>query len=77
MAPPAGFQSRFDFVICAGVMEHIPPPIQVAFANLRSLLRPGGLLLFSVPYSCDDKTVEYFPDCIGLKSWETAPSAIS
>ena len=62
MAPPAGFQSRFDFIICADVMEHIPPPIQVAFANLRTLLRPGGLLLFSVPYSRDDKTVEYFPD---------------
>lgn len=60
--PPAGFRNRFDFVICADVLEHVVPPISFAFRNLHNLLRAGGLLLLTVPYGRDEETVEYFPD---------------
>ena len=60
--PPSVFQNRFDFVISAEVMEHVPPPIDIAFRNLRSLLRSSGLLVFSVPFTDATETVEHFPD---------------
>jgi SAM-dependent methyltransferase len=51
-----------DFVICTEVFEHIAPPLQRSFNNLRSLLRPGGVLVFSVPTIEARETVEHFPD---------------
>lgn len=60
--PNPGLLGRFDFVVCAEVMEHVPPPIQTAFGNLRSLLRPNGLLVLSVPFELEGETVEHFPD---------------
>jgi SAM-dependent methyltransferase len=51
-----------DFVICSEVLEHVPLPIEVPFANLRSLLKPGGLLVFSVPSTDAAVTSEHYPD---------------
>jgi SAM-dependent methyltransferase len=51
-----------DFVVCSEVFEHVLPPVQRAFDNLRLLLRPGGLLVFSVPTIEGPETVEHFPD---------------
>lgn len=61
-AIPPGWRHRFDVVICSDVLEHVNPPIGDAFGNLRDLLKPGGLLLLTVPYSSQDATVEHFPD---------------
>jgi SAM-dependent methyltransferase len=61
-SPPERFLSRFHFVVCADVMEHVRPPIDTAFRNLRSLLKPGGLLVLSVPFGLEGDTVEHFPD---------------
>jgi len=44
------------------VFEHVPPPLRPAWAGLFELLRPGGLLVFSVPYRADGETVEHYPD---------------
>ncbi|MFN8557439.1 MAG: glycosyltransferase [Dehalococcoidia bacterium] len=54
----------FDFVICADVMEHVPPPTGPAFANLRRLLKDDGVLVFTVPYRSLPwtETEEHFPD---------------
>lgn len=60
--PPPDLRGRFDFVICAEIMEHVPPPIAGAFENLCSLLRPSGLLIFSVPYTDECETLEHFPE---------------
>jgi len=53
-----------DFVIASDVFEHVSPPVSRAFHNLRRLLKPGGVLLFSAPYtnSAGAMTVEHFPD---------------
>lgn len=51
-----------DFVVCSEIFEHLAPPLQKAFANLRALLRPGGLLVFSVPTTAAAETVEHFPN---------------
>ena len=45
----AGLASRFDAVVCAGVVEHIPHTPKRLLQNLTSLLRPGGVLLVDTP----------------------------
>ena len=52
----------YDFIIASDVFEHVVPPVSRAFRNALRLLKPGGVLIFSVPFSLDDDTVEHFPD---------------
>jgi hypothetical protein len=59
-SPPT--YSELDFVISSDVFEHIKPPTDHAFRNLRRMLRVGGSLVFSVPYSSNDATIEHFPN---------------
>ena len=59
---PGEHTGRYDLVVCSEVFEHVPAPLEPAFAGLFELLRPGGLLVFSVPYTADGETVEHFPD---------------
>jgi GT2 family glycosyltransferase/SAM-dependent methyltransferase len=58
----AGREGAFDFVISTEVFEHIAPPVQAGFQNLRRLLKPSGVLIFSVPYTLDPATIEHFPE---------------
>jgi SAM-dependent methyltransferase len=50
-----------DFVIASAVFEHVRPPVDIAFKNVRRLLKTGGVFVFSVPY-VPGSTVEHFPD---------------
>jgi SAM-dependent methyltransferase len=52
---------KYDFVLCSDVFEHVAPPISKAFENASQLLKPGGVLIFSVPYSSGE-TREHFPE---------------
>lgn len=52
---------KYDFVISSDVFEHILPPLQQGFDNLLALLKPGGCLIFSVPYTRTAHTVEHYP----------------
>lgn len=61
-APEAAWLGQMDFLISSDVLEHVCQPLQAAFDNLWRLLRPGGHLVFSVPYTREAKTVEHFPD---------------
>lgn len=60
--PDPGDFGRYDFILSAEVMEHVPPPVEDAFANLLRLLKPDGLLVMTTPYSLFDKTIEHFPE---------------
>ncbi len=52
---------KFDFILCSDVFEHVAPPVSKAFKNLHGLLKPGGVLIFTVPYR-DGETTEHFPE---------------
>jgi SAM-dependent methyltransferase len=62
----------FDFVIASEVFEHVAPPVQSAFDNLRGILKPGGFAVFSTPNGPEGNTIEHFP---GLFDWHVAPLA--
>jgi SAM-dependent methyltransferase len=70
-APDPAWAGR-DWLIAADVFEHVPPPVGRAFAGAHALLRPGGVLLFSVPVEPVHR--EHFPD---LHDWriEGGPDA--
>ena len=62
MRPPEQEFGKYDFVISSEVFEHVPPPVEAAFANVHRLLKPNGVLVFTVPYSTEDRSLEHFPD---------------
>jgi SAM-dependent methyltransferase len=47
----------FDLVTHTEVMEHVPDDMS-AFSELHRILKPGGLMLFTVPFSGHLKTIE-------------------
>ena len=61
-APPADLAGTFDFVVSTDVFEHVAPPVVSALRNLRALLKPGGVVVFSVPYMSSGDNIEHFPD---------------
>lgn len=68
-APSNDFVGSADAVICSEVIEHVAPPVNRAFSGLFSILKPGGVLIFTVPYTLGESTVEHFPD---LHDWALA-----
>jgi len=58
---------RYDFVISTDVFEHVLQPLQQGFDNLFRILKPGGGLVFSVPYTRTAQTMEHYP---GLHDYE-------
>src|SRR4029079_4712194 len=67
MNPIQKYIGKYDFAISSDVFEHILPPLQQGFDNLFRLLKPGGRLIFSVPYTRTAQTVEHYP---GLRDYE-------
>ena len=61
-AAPDDLTGRFDFIIASDVFEHVAPPVSRSFASARRLLKPHGVLIFSVPYSLEAETREHFPE---------------
>jgi hypothetical protein len=55
-------RGRYDFILSSEVMEHVPPPVERAFATLHSMLKADGFLLLTTPYTLEEKTTEHFPD---------------
>jgi SAM-dependent methyltransferase len=52
----------YDFIISSDVLEHVAPPYETALSNLRRLLKPGGVLILSVPMTSAERTDEHFPE---------------
>ena len=59
--PPRDLLGTLDFLISTDVFEHVPPPVDRAFAGAFALLKPGGALVLSVPFHKAAATVEHFP----------------
>ena len=59
-------QRSLDFIISSDVFEHIEPPVDRAFNNVRKLLRDDGVFVFSAPFIAPGKkevtTLEHYPD---------------
>jgi SAM-dependent methyltransferase len=61
-SPAPEYLRRFDFVVSSDVLEHVDGPCQHALRNLRALLKPGGLLVLTVPYGFQSDTIEHYPE---------------
>ena len=59
--PGSSLFYKHDFLISTEVFEHIPPPVNRAFHGAFRLLKPGGLLVLTVPFQNVPLTVEHFP----------------
>jgi len=56
-----------DFITSSDVFEHVAPPIDEAFRNAYRMLKPGGVLVLTVPYlTTREETIEHFPE---LHEW--------
>jgi SAM-dependent methyltransferase len=60
--PEPDHLDRYDFILSSEVLEHVPPPVERAFANLNRMLKRDGLLLLTVPYTINGQTAEHFPE---------------
>lgn len=60
--PPAGDESKYDFLIASEVFEHVMPPVEEAFRQAHRLLKPNGVFILTVPYSLDPAMKEHYPD---------------
>jgi SAM-dependent methyltransferase len=61
-----------DFVISSDVFEHIPVfALDDAFKNSRLLLKPGGVFIFTVPFTKTGETQEHFPRLNDFRIIET------
>lgn len=55
-------ENSLDFLISSDVFEHVAVPVLSAFENAYRLLKPGGVLIFTVPYKKYGITEEFFPN---------------
>jgi SAM-dependent methyltransferase len=60
--PPEEEFGKYDFIVSSEVFEHVPPPPEACFEKVFRLLKPAGVLVFTVPYSLDPSTAEHFPE---------------
>lgn len=61
-APVGDRRASCDFLISSDVFEHVAPPAQTAFQHAFEVLKPGGVLILTVPFTNEAETIEHFPD---------------
>ena len=65
---PVSFESIAQIVTCSEVLEHVEPPVALAFKGLNLLLMKGGYLVLSVPHNIKGVAhVEHFPNLVDSK----------
>lgn len=62
VSPGDHWYETCDFVISSDVFEHVAPPVSRAFCNTHRILKTGGVLVLTVPYTTSGETLEHFPD---------------
>lgn len=66
-----------DFLISSEVFEHVPPPASRAFTGAAEILKPGGLLLLTVPYvTTSQPTIEHYPTLHSFHIEQTADGPV-
>lgn len=75
-----------DLIVCSDVIEHTSNPPPVTLARLHAMLRPGGMVAFSVPTYRTPFTIEWYPGARSLRVveatgrhvvvWETLRGAV-
>lgn len=58
---------KLNVLISADVFEHVGHPIQTAFDNSYHLLKSGGMLMLTVPFTLFEDSIEHFPDLYDYK----------
>lgn len=65
---PLNLYSSADIVSCTEVLEHVAPPVDLAFSGLRKLLKKNGILVLSVPHSDSSGVhLEHFPEMTNVQ----------
>jgi hypothetical protein len=65
---PLNLYSSADIVSCTEVLEHVAPPVDLAFSGLRKLLKKNGTLVLSVPHSDSSGVhLEHFPEMTNVQ----------
>jgi SAM-dependent methyltransferase len=59
---PSGMFTECDFLISTEVFEHVHPPVQAAFDGARKVLKRGGVLILTVPFTNTQNTIEHFDE---------------
>lgn len=72
-SPDKSWLGSHDFIVSSDVFEHVASPVQPAFDNMQKLLKPGGVVIFSVPFSLEMETREHFPHLHEFSVVEESP----
>lgn len=61
-SPTPEWLGAAEFLTSSDVFEHVPNPVRNAFAGAYKALRPGGILVLTVPFDDRPETTEHFPN---------------
>lgn len=55
--------NNYDFIICSEILAHIAgyPGMNIVIHNLHTMLKPGGILILTTPYTHDGIYIEKYP----------------
>jgi SAM-dependent methyltransferase len=74
-------EGTLDFLISSEVFEHVRPPLEDSLKNAYRLLRPHGVLIFTMPWVPDTgpPSSEHFPalDDYGLAQLRSGPVLVN
>jgi len=64
--PPEDLIGQLEFIVCSDVLEHVPPPLELALAGLLACLQPGGFAVITVPVA-GETTNERYPGLVDFE----------
>jgi SAM-dependent methyltransferase len=74
-------EGKLDFLISSEVFEHVRPPLEDSLRNAFRLLRPNGVLIFTMPWGPDSgpPPKEHFPSLsdYGLAQLQSGPVLVN